>query len=160
MELRSTTGGALFGIATTAAQNGVASFPILWIQTAGYYQLAATSGPLSSAVSQSFTIHAAAADHLSFSAQPGKVNAGQAMSTDVVVLVVDHFGNTVTDFSKPVVISLVQQSDDSVLGSVTVPVSRGMAVLSGLVISRSGTYFLRATCAGLGLADSSTFSVS
>src|SRR2546423_1778280 len=87
--------GAFSGTSTTtvAAVGGVATFSNLHLNTAGSYTIGATSGSLTGATSTSFTVSAAAADHLAFLQQPTNTTAGAAISPAVTVQILDQFNN-------------------------------------------------------------------
>ncbi|HET7146118.1 MAG TPA: hypothetical protein VFI10_02870, partial [Gaiellaceae bacterium] len=72
--------------------SGVATFSGCAVNKAGTYTLDATKAGLTTGTSSSFTISAAAADHLSFTQQPSAANAGASLGT-VKVAILDQYGN-------------------------------------------------------------------
>ncbi len=92
--------------ATASAANGVATFGSLVINTAGSYTLAASDASLTGATSAAFTITAGAASKLAIVQQPTTATAGATMSPAVTVAVDDANGNTVTNDSSTVTLTL------------------------------------------------------
>src|SRR5207244_2805368 len=90
-------GGFTLGSTTNvAAVNGVATFSNLVLTTAGTYTLSAASTGLTGATSNSFTLSAAAADHLAFAQQPSNTTAGNAISPATTVRILDAFNNLIS----------------------------------------------------------------
>ena len=100
-----TTGAVLLGTTSQAAVAGVAAFPDLTLTTANPgsdYFLQATSGILSVAMSNPFTVTPAAATQLVWTTEPpASVTTGQSIGglTGISVAAEDNFGNVVTTFS-------------------------------------------------------------
>jgi len=93
-------------ILSANAVNGVATFSVLALDTAGTYTLAAsdTADSLSGFVSNSFTITPAAAAKLAFLQQPTNTTAGNLISPAVTVAVEDQYGNIVTSDNSYVIL--------------------------------------------------------
>jgi hypothetical protein len=145
--------GALAGGSTTTAtvSGGIAIFINLVLDTAGMYTLSeSATGGLTGPSSSSFTINAAAADHLGFSVQPGNTTAGAAINPAVQVKVFDRFGNPLTaDNSDQVTLSVAIGPGSFAAGSTTtVTVSSGIATFSNLAIDTTGTYTLGESATG------------
>jgi hypothetical protein len=158
-------GGFASGSTTTVmVQGGVATFSNLLLDTAGSYALAeqGTSG-LSGNNSNSFTVKAAAADHLAFSVQPSDTGAGIAISPNVKVQVFDTYGNLLTaDNSDRVTLSVTSGPGGFTGGSTTTAtVSGGIATFSNLVLNTAGAYTLgESATGGLTGAASNPFTVT
>jgi hypothetical protein len=157
-------GGTLSGTRTVIVSNGIATFSDLSIDKAGSgYTLAFSSTGLATVTSSSFAINPAAADHLLFFQQPTDTPAGQTIS-QVVVQVVDQFGNVVTNYSGTVTLSLNDNpmTGATLSGTLTVTVVNGMATFSDLSINLAGAgYTLHATIGGsLPDLDSDPFNIT
>jgi hypothetical protein len=131
------------------------------ITTAGTYTLTATDPSLTSAVSGSFTISAAAANKLAFTQSPGNTVAGVAFAPQPQLTVQDQFGNTVTTDSSNVTIS-VTSGVATLTGCASNPKAAisGVATFSGCKITTAGTYTLTATDPSLTSAVSGPFIIS
>src|SRR5258706_5512056 len=100
-------GGTLSGPQTVNAVNGVASFAGLSIDKAGSgYMLMASSGPLTSATSVSFTVTPATATKLVFTGQPTNVTAGMVITPAMQVAIQDGYGNTVTSATSSMTVAI------------------------------------------------------
>jgi hypothetical protein len=88
--------GTIIAGATAGITNGVATFSNVQINLVDTYTLKASSGALvtNPPASSSFTITAAAANHLEFTQQPTNAVAGVAITPAIVVTAKDQFGNT------------------------------------------------------------------
>jgi hypothetical protein len=149
--------GSLVGTTTVAAVEGIASFAGLTVEVAGSgKRITATSGTLTSAVSDSFAVSAAAAASLAFVQQPTAVVAGAAISPAVTVGVQDAYGNAVPDMS--VELSLV--GTGTLTGGAPVATdSTGLATFAALSIDLAGGKQLSATSGALTPVLSDTFTV-
>jgi len=161
------TGGAVPVTCTAnpkAAVNGVATFSGCAITTAGTYTLTATDGSLTSAVSGSFTISAAAANKLSFNQSPGNTVAGAAFTPQPQVTVQDQYGNTVTGDASTVTLTIKAGTPTSggpgSLTGCSQSESSGVITFSGCAITTAGTgYQLHATDGSLAAADGTAFDI-
>lgn len=94
-----TAGATLAGTVTRTTTNGVAVFDDLVIEKAGSgYRLEATAVngvALDDAMSNPFTVKAAAASRLAFATQPAATVAGTTFTSPVRVMVTDAYGNLV-----------------------------------------------------------------
>jgi hypothetical protein len=157
------SGGTFVRQATLVA--GVATFDgadTLAIDKSGSgYKLSATAPGASGATSASFTITAAAADHVDFTTQPASTTAGAFLTPAVTVR--DKFGNPVRNFVGTVTVTLINNTFGATLfGTKLVTVSNGVAAFTDLQIDKSGpSYRMVAAGSGLTLTDTSNaFSVS
>ena len=169
LAIKSGTGdpaATLSGTTTVAAVNGLATFSGLSIdKAAAGYELTATDGALTAADSNALTISAAAADHLSFTQQPGSAAAGASLGT-IEVAVRDQFGNAVSGAGTHVTIAIATNPGSGSLSGTTTEDTdpSGVATFTGLSIDKAATgYTLDATATSPALttnADSSAFTIS
>jgi hypothetical protein len=140
---------------TVAAQNGVATFTNIAVNTAGTYAFTASDGALATAQTNDFAISPAAANHLIFTVQPTSTIVDSTISP-IDVAVVDAFGNLVPTDSSTVTLSVKRGplQDTTTLAAVN-----GVASFSfnSTVV---GIYRLRATDGTLGSVNSLAFSVN
>ncbi|WP_207048046.1 lamin tail domain-containing protein [Corallococcus macrosporus] len=136
------TGQPGFPAVQVAAQNGVATFHGLRVDTVGTFTFTATAGALTQ-VSQSFTVGAGPAAKLVLSAFTDPVDAGE--ESDVSVAVTDAYGNPRKDYAGTV--RFTSSDAKAVLPEdVTfVPADEGEKTVSGLVFKTAGTQSLTAT---------------
>ena len=157
---------AVTGCANTkAASSGVATFSGCTITTAGTYTLTATDGSLTSAVSGSFTISAAAANKLSFNQSPGNTATGVPFAPQPQVTVQDQYGNTVTGDASTVTLTIKSGTPTTggpgSLTGCSQSESSGVITFSGCTIATVGTgYKLTATDGSLTAADSTAFNIT
>ena len=140
------------------AVNGVATFAGVSLDKAGVgYTVVASAPGLASDVSVPFDIGPAAPSRLRFSVQPSNAVAGAVIVPDVVVQIVDAFGNVVPE-TDLMFLSIVAATDPS-SGSATVsytPINAvaGVATFSGLSIDVPGVgYQLQAIVDTTGLQN-------
>ena len=156
------------GAALTCAANprntssGVATFSSCKVDRPGDYTLTATTGSLTSAVSDSFTITVGPASKLVYTTQPSATATSEvdlAMQPELVLQ--DAGGNIVTEDSATVVTLALSTPNGAVLScdSTTVTASSGVVEFTGCQIDKAATYTLRAT-AGVIFATSSSVVVS
>ena len=154
----SLAGATLSGTSTVAAVNGVATFNDIRIDEAGTYTLSLSTASLGPVATNSFSIAAASASQLVFTAQPGNSTAGVAISPAIAVAIQDAFGNPVTSTDT---ISLAIATGLGTLdGSTSLAAVNGVATFPGLDIDEAGSFSLRATASGLSAATSNTFTIS
>jgi Flp pilus assembly pilin Flp len=157
------TGGAATVISYAnpkAVLAGFATFSSCTITKAGTYTLTATDGSLTPAVSNSFTISAAAASKLSFTQSPGNTTAGVAFASQPKVTVQDQFGNTVTTNMSNVTIAVTGGAATVISYANPKAATSGVATFSGCMITKPGTYTLTATDGSLQPAVSGSFTIS
>ena len=145
-----------------AAVNGVATFSTLSINKTGQgYTLTASDGSLAGTTSSSFNIAGTAAK-LAFGQQPASATAGTSIGAALTVQVEDANGNTVTNDSSTVTLSLGNNPGGGTLsGTISAVASSGVATFSGLTINKAGTgYTLIALDGGLTGATSNSFNIT
>ena len=156
-------GGALSGTTTAAAVAGVATFSNLSLDKAGTgYTLAASTSGLTGVTSGTFNILSVAGATLVFVTQPPvSVAAGTAMSPAVQVAVHDNLGNTATDFTGPITITIGNNPAGGTLsGTTTVNAVAGVASFATLNIDKIGVgYTLSAAASILTPATSTAFDI-
>lgn len=160
-----TAGAVLTGTRSKSAVNGVATFDDLTIDRQGAgYTLTATSGSLSPATSNGFTVSPRPPSKLTFVVQPTNATVGAAIAPAIQVAVQDAVGATVTGSTANVTIVLTSGTGTSgaVLGgTMTRAAVNGVATFDDLAIDRAGSgYTLTASAASLAGATSSTFGVT
>jgi len=126
----------LIGTTTASVVNGVATFSGLVIDTAGTYQIQATSVGLTSATSTSFTVTVAASGPTQLvwvTEPPSSVFhcVGFAATLDVE----DQYGNLDTAYNGIVDVALDNNPGDTTLVGGTLNASGGVAAFSGLTIN-------------------------
>lgn len=140
--------GSLGGVATVTASSGVASFTGLSLDQPGSDKiLRATSGTLSSADSDVFSIAAGGPSRLCFTNQPGNSLAGNSLTAQPVVVVGDTLCGTVVSATGTVSLA-ISSGTGSLLGTVEAPVISGVAAFSGLSVDLIGTKNLGANYSG------------
>ena len=155
-------GGTLSGTTQVAAVDGVATLNNLRIDKVGSgYQLRASSGGLTGAVSTAFSITPGAASRIVFSQQPSTTLVGAAITPAVQVSFLDAQGNAVPDATPTVSLSLGSNpSGGSLSGTTVVKAVAGVATFSNLAVSVPGNgYTLVASSSGLFSATSVGFNV-
>jgi len=96
-----------------------------------------------------------------FTTQPGGAIAWEPFKTQPVVTVVDENGNVVTNYDKPISISLYNPSGSVQLyGQMQETPVNGVATFKNLYIDEAGTYRLKAKSSGLDDAISDPFEVA
>src|SRR5439155_712636 len=132
--------GAFTGASTTtvSAVTGVATFNNLHLNTAGSYTVGDTCSGLAGATANSFTVTAAAADHLLFGQQPTTTAAGAAISPAVTVQILDQFGNLTTSTAS-VAVSAFGPGAFSGTSTTTVSAVAGVATFSNLHLNTAGS---------------------
>ncbi|HEX4794255.1 MAG TPA: hypothetical protein VH370_10715, partial [Humisphaera sp.] len=151
--------GTLGGTLTAKAVNGVATFSSLLLTKAGKYTLKATDGALTFAVSNSFMITPAAAAKLAFAANPASAVAGKPITPAVAVDVEDKFGNIVTTNVSKVTLAIAGGAGP-LGGPVSVLAKAGVATFPALILTKAGSYTLKATDALLTAATSKAFTIT
>jgi sugar lactone lactonase YvrE/Tol biopolymer transport system component len=150
LALHDNPGGSAFAPVTVAAGQGVAAFSGLALEKAGTgYTLQATADGLAAATSVPFAVVAGAATQLVVAvAPPGSVTAGAPFG--LAVLAEDSQGNVDPQFSGGVTLALHDNPGGSAFAPVTVTASQGVAIFTGLTLTRAATgYTLRAGSNGL-----------
>ena len=149
----------LYGSPTATAQNGVATFSDLSIDSAGTYTIQASSGTLATGTTTSITVTAAALSKLIITAEPpSSTVAGGTFGLSVGGT--DQFGNPLTTLSGTVLIALANSPGVTLYGTRSEPAQSGVATFSGLSINVAGSYQIQATSGSLTAATSSAIAVS
>ena len=150
-----------------AAQQGVATFSDVLLDTAGTYTLQASDAMdnnQAAVAPGTITVAPAAASRLAFTTQPTNVAVDATISPAVVVTIEDQFGNTVTSDNSPVNLTLTGNSGGAFTSgsATTVNAQNGIAAFNNLALSTGGNYNLVAhdTAVNLASVDSNTFQVT
>jgi hypothetical protein len=153
--------GAINGTLTVAAQNGLATFSDLSLDTDGSYTLSVTDGSLNSAASNSFTVTAAGNPAvLTVAQQPTTVMAGSDPASALVIQIKDQHGNVIIGFNSQVDLSIVSGPAGGILaGTPTIMAVNGVATFSNIQITHAGTYVLAATVSGGIVAESAPIQI-
>ncbi|HKE91927.1 MAG TPA: hypothetical protein VKB45_16455, partial [Gemmatimonadales bacterium] len=157
------TGATLSGTTTVNIVQGLGNFPNLSINKSGTYTLQATTSlGLTPATSTSFTITAAATQHLAFTQPPVTTTAGQIIPVKATVQ--DASNATVTSFNGPVTIAIAAGTGiigAGLDGTLTVNAVNGVATFSDLSITKAGTgYKLTVSATGIAGATSASFTIN
>ena len=147
----------------TTAEQGIATAPAATAnQTAGLFQVTATTAGAEQPATFNLTNLAGTANKLSFVQQPADTTAGQPIAPPVTVQLQDSFGNPV---AKPGVSVNLQANPAASLfrtlrGTSSVMTdSSGLATFPNIIINQAGAYTLTAEAAEVASAISSTFNV-
>ena len=160
----SPSGVTLSGSATIGASSGVSTFSTLSINKVGTYKLLATSGGMISATSNSFPITSGSASTLVFKVQPTPTLTNTPISPPITVEAQDANGNTASNFTNPISISIKSNSGTAgavLSGTISPNAVAGLATFSDLHIDKGGAnYILVAASGSLTSAQSSTFNIN
>jgi hypothetical protein len=153
--------GTLTGTIPENAVGGVATFSDLAIDTAGTFQLQASSGTLSQTKSTDIAVNPAAPAKLVWATEPPGTLVHD-ISLTAAIEVEDQYGNLETGYAQNVSIALdVNPTSAALGGSTTVSGAGGVANFSGITISNVGNgYTLVATSNGLTSPQSSPINVT
>lgn len=159
MSLSSGTGALSGTTSRTTGANGLATFNDLSVNFTGSKNLTASSTGLTSALSSSFTISAAAAIQLVFVQQPNNGVAGAFINPPVTVQLKDAFTNNVP--TAGVSIAMTLASGTGTLSGVTTRTTNtaGLATFDSLRLDQPGTKTIRASKTGLSAAVSDSFTL-
>jgi hypothetical protein len=151
-------GAVVGGDASVTADNGLATFSDVLLDTAGHYRLTASDGGLT-VKSQSIAIAPAAAAALTFEQQSADAVAGHAPALPIKISVTDAFGNAVAN-GTTVTLALASAPDfGTINGRTTAVTHNGIAEFAGVTFPTAGEYTLAAT-AGSAVARSAPITVS
>ena len=156
-------GGVLGGTTTVAAVAGRAEFANLTVNRLGTYVLRATSGVLTTALSEPIRVTPGPPAALVFKARPGSTAAGVSLFPTPVVMVVDAAGFQVTTATNPITVALGTNPTGTVLkGTLTRTAAAGQATFTGLNLDRASDqpYTLVAKAEGLPPATSAGFLIT
>jgi subtilisin-like proprotein convertase family protein len=154
--------GIFLGTLTVDAVDGIATFTDLAIDTAGTYELEATSPSLTPGLSTSITIDPAAASQLVWVTQPpSEINEGVPFGATLDLE--DQYGNLETAFNQNVSVALElngQPDATDLSGTIPVAASGGVATFTNLAINALGDPFtLTASGGGITSAPSNDIDV-
>ena len=155
-------GGRLSGTTFVGAVEGLASFANLSIDKAGAgYTLKATSGTLTQAISDPFSIVPGPPAKLAFAVQPRDTAAGASIAPAVAVTALDAAGNVSMAASPTITVSIYRNAGGGTLsGARTQTATEGTAAFTNLSINKAGVaYTLAAAATGLPRAVSAAFNV-
>lgn len=150
------------GLSSAVPSGGVATFTGAGMTRAGTgYTLAAVSGGVSSADSNTFNVTAGTASMIVFDVQPLATPRNAVMIPNPVVKTADTYGNYVAGAAVNVVISLIDNTEGAALaGTASRSISTGTATYNNLSVNTVGTYRFRATpSATYAAIDSDPFDV-
>jgi len=143
LAINSGPSNALNGVTSLSLNAGIATFTGLSINTAGTYTLLASdSAETLSGVSNPFAITPAAASKVVYLLQPANSLAGQSFTT--VVAVEDQFNNIETSDSNTIALSINSGPSTTLNGTISRPLSAGVATFTALSINTAGSYTLLA----------------
>lgn len=156
----STGAGALIGTATVSAVGGIATFSGLSMTNAAdAKKLSAAASGLTTGVSNSFNITAAAATQLAFSTQPSGGVAGTAWPVQPVVEARDTYGNKAVSANGTVLLGL-STGTGTLAGGNSRNLVNGVATFSGLSLNLVGSdKVLTAASSGLTSATTNSFTI-
>lgn len=152
--------GILNGTLIRSTSSGIATFGNLSINLAGSKTLRASSGSLTAAVSNAFTISPGVAKTLVFVQQPTNTIAAAPISPAVTVQLRDSLGNDVPAPAVSVTVAILSGN-----GILSGTVSRstnasGLAAFPDLSINLSGSKTLSASSPGVTTGASGSFTIS
>lgn len=170
----SSTGAAAFftdpNCGTTAAggtfiiPTGSTSVDVFYRDTASGQPVVSVTNAsgLNNPVAQTHTVNPSAATKLVFTVQPSNAQVGAAVSPPVQVAVHDTYGNTVTNFSANITLTLdANPSGSTLAGTTTVATSAGVATFTDLSLDKAGSgYTFAASSSPLSPALSTAFSIT
>ncbi len=152
-------------VLTVNAVNGVATFSKLALDTAGTYDLSATSTSvpaLAAGTSSSITITSGTASQLAWTVEPPS-KAADLVPLSVTLTVEDQYGNPITGYDQNVTMALDLNSNPDngkLSGTTTVAASNGVAAFTNIIIDTTGNPFtLIASSGGLTSPPSSAIDV-
>jgi len=151
-------GASLGGTTSLAADNGIATFSDILLETAGHYRLMASEGDLVVA-SKTITILPAAAANVNFVQEPVNVVAGHQFSSRIEVSVTDAFGNAVANGTEVTLAVDGAPGGGAIFGKTAAVTHNGIARFSNVTLRTAGDYTLTAL-AGSVSAQSVSFAVS
>ena len=152
--------GTLGGTLTRNTAAGVSTFDDLHIDLVGTKILAATSGTLTAARSNSFTVASLGVKSIAFLQQPTNTVAGAPITPPVTLQLRDSLGNNVAAANLPVTLA-ISAGTCTLGGTLTQPTdTSGKATFNGLSIDLAGNKTLSASSTGLPAATSATFVIS
>ncbi len=159
-------GAGVGGEKQIEAENGIATFSNVLLDTAGTYTLQASDAQDNLAITASGPINVApaTAERLAFTTQPGNTAVNATISPAVVVKIEDQFGNTVTSDGSTVSLTLSGTTGGAFTSgsTTTINAQNGAATFNNLAIDAGGNYTFVAhdSADNLPTVDSSSFQVT
>ena len=159
------SGGALVGTASIAANQGVATFTNLGIGALSNTYTITYSSDLAQSLNvtatQSATVTYGNADHLMMNRQPVGGKTGDVLTTVPIVYIVDVYGNKVDNSTASVTASLSTATAGDVVTGTSVNAVNGVATFSSLnVRTLPGTRTLTFTSNSLTSVTSASFTIT
>ncbi len=152
--------GSLTGTLTRNTVSGIATFNNLRIDLTGSKKLTASSGTLTSAVSDAFVITAMEPNALAFVQQPTTAEASAPITPPVTVQLRDSLGNNVPRSGVSVSVQLASGTGTLSGTKTRMTDGTGLATFDDLNINQAGQKRLRATSGGLTSDLSSAFAIT
>ena len=141
------TGTTTVTLGTANADQGIAVFSNITINTAGSYILTASSGTMLTATSKSFTILPdVGTSHIVITQTPSTTLVAKTFSSSVIAKIEDQFGNVIKNRT-PITLALTNsEAAGTVLnGTTKLFTSNGMATFKNLSLSQAGMATITAT---------------
>ncbi len=158
--------GALNGVLTATATNGIATFTNLSYNVAETIDLVFTSGALTNVVSNPIVVSPAVVAGLAFTTQPGDAYTDEILNPQPVVKSQDEFGNDSTNgLAQSLIVSVeLTSGTGELLGTTNIDIglgaSAGVATFTNLQVTFGGLdKQLTASADGLTDATSDTFRI-
>ncbi len=154
------SGGGLSGTTSRVTDtSGVATFNDLSVGPSGSKTLTASSGGLTPATSNSFSVSAGPATQLVFVQGPTNAVAGATISPSVTVQIKDAAGNNVSAGNLPITVSLL--GTGTLSGTLVRNTNgSGLAAFNNLSVNLTGIKQLKADRAGLTSDTSANFTIT
>ncbi|MFI5456840.1 MAG: hypothetical protein ACHRXM_15455 [Isosphaerales bacterium] len=153
--------GPLHGTTTVTVSGGVATFTNLVDRRAETISLGFSGGSLTNAASANIVVNPAAASKLVIQTQPSPAaSAGQAFTTQPVIMEEDQYGNLETGDNSTVLTATLESGTGPLQGTTTVTVSGGMATFAGLADDTAESITLLFSGGGLNSFPTSSIVVS
>lgn len=111
-------------------------------------------------VTFSQTATSGVATKLGFNQQPSTTVAGVVMAPAVTVALLDAANNTVSTSGGTVTIALTSAGGATLGGTLTQPISGGVATFNNLTVDKAASYTLTATSTGLASGTSNSFTIN
>ncbi|HUB27074.1 MAG TPA: choice-of-anchor tandem repeat GloVer-containing protein [Tepidisphaeraceae bacterium] len=145
---------------TVSADNGVATFTGITLNTAGTYTLTATDGTYAPVTSNSFDVTPGAATQFVFATQPTDITINQTFPSSIVVNAEDSFGNIDTSYDGLVTLGSKVTPTGVIFTPITLNAVNGVATFSSVPdFTTLGGYKLKATDPGITPGKSNKFFV-
>ena len=150
--------GALRGTLTVPTQQGIATFPNLFLNAAGSFVISASDATLPAVARVPTNSFKVSVPQLVFMTPPKAGTAGAALP--VTVAIEDASGNIMNDGSNVTISIASGPSGAKLSGTTTVQAQNGVAAFTDLSLTTPGNYTLRAVEGSLASITSTSFTVS